>query len=76
VEALQLERCCEKLEMDMSQMLLPLANLAREIIDEWKGRLRALAVVREDESGRKFLQPYINWYQLPGWRELLRVREY
>ncbi len=75
VEALQLERCCEKLEMDMSQMLLPLANLAREIMDEWKGRIRALAVVREDESGRKFLQPYINWHQLPLWRELLRVRQ-
>ena len=74
VEALQLERCCEKLEIDMSQMLLPLANLAREIMDEWKGRLRALAVVRDGDSGKKLLQPYLHWNQLPGWRELLRVR--
>jgi len=72
VEALQLERCCEKLEIDMSQMLLPLANLAREIMDEWKGRLRALAVVRDGDSGKKLLQPYLHWNQLPGWRELLR----
>lgn len=74
VEALQLERCCEKLEMDMSQMLLPLANLAREIMVEWKGRLRALAVVRDGDSGKKLLQPCLHWHQLPGWRELLRVR--
>ena len=73
VEALQLERCCEKLEMDMSQMLLPLANLAREIMDEWKGRLRALASVREDDFGRKILCPHIKWQELPYWRELLRV---
>eukprot|EP00986_Skeletonema_menzelii_P005148 scaffold1812_cov153-Skeletonema_menzelii.AAC.14 len=71
VEALQLERCCEKLEMDMSQMLLPLSNLAREMMDEWKGRLRAVAVVRDGDSGKKLLQPYIHWHQLPGWRELL-----
>ena len=74
VEALQLERCCEKLEMDMSQMLLPLSNLAREIMDEWKGRLRAVAVVRDGDSGKKLTQAYIHWHQVPGWRELLMVR--
>jgi hypothetical protein len=71
VEALQLERCCEKLEMDMSQMLLPLANVAREIMEEWKGRLRALASVREE--GKLTLTPHIKWQDLPYWREFLRV---
>jgi hypothetical protein len=33
------------MEIEMSQMLLPLANLAAEIMDEWKGRLRAVALV-------------------------------
>ena len=37
VEALQLERCCERMELEMSQMLLPLSNLAAEIMDVWKG---------------------------------------
>ena len=73
VEALQLERCCEKLEMDMSQMLLPLANLSREIMDEWKGRVRAVAIVTNDANGKKSLLPCIHWHQLPAWRELLRV---
>ena len=44
VEALQLERCCERLEAEMSQMLMPFANVAREIMDQRKGRLRAVAV--------------------------------
>lgn len=74
VEALQLERCCEKLEMDMSQMLLPLANVAREIMEEWKGRLRALASVREE--GKLTLTPHIKWQDLPYWREFLRVSNY
>ncbi|KAL3776708.1 hypothetical protein ACHAW5_005577 [Stephanodiscus triporus] len=47
VEALQLERCCERLEAEMSQMLMPLANLASEIMCEWKERVRAVAVVND-----------------------------
>ena len=46
----------------MSQMLLPLANLASEIMNEWKWRLRAVAVIdypgggleeKEDEEENK-----------------------
>jgi len=51
VEALQLERCCERMEIEMSQMLLPLANLATEIMNEWKGRLRAVTVI--DDGGQE-----------------------
>ena len=53
VEALQLERCCERLETEMSQMLLPLANVAREIMDQRKGRLKAVAVVRREKDVEK-----------------------
>lgn len=84
VEALQLERCCERMEMEMSQMLLPLANLAAEIMDQWKGRLRAVAVVNyseEDEeenngdSSKKAvnsLKVTLGWQDVPFMRELLR----
>jgi len=84
VEALQLERCCERMEIDMSQMLLPLANLAAEIMDEWKGRLRAVAVVNsteqdEEENNGDHSQKVLDtvsvtlgWQDVPYMRELLR----
>merc|ERR1711862_932635 len=73
-EALQIERCCSNLENDMAQMLLPLANVAREINSVWKGRLRAVTLKLGDEedgeeTGRKILLP---WQDVPYMRELLR----
>ena len=72
VEALQLERCCERMEIEMSQMLLPLANLAAEIMDEWKGRLRAVALVDgewdEGEVPDNSLEPLsltLGWEDVP-----------
>jgi hypothetical protein len=83
VEALQLERCCERLEVEMSQMLLPLANLASEIMCEWKGRVRAVAVINDidqdsddDDSSESSDDPItvvLDWDDVPFMRELLRV---
>ncbi|KAL7531082.1 hypothetical protein ACHAXR_006037, partial [Thalassiosira sp. AJA248-18] len=88
VEALQLERCCERMEIEMSQMLLPLSNLATEIMNEWKGRLRAVAMVQypghdeeentdDNESGHtdnapRYVQVLLGWEHVPFMRELLR----
>lgn len=71
----------------MSQMLLPLANLAAEIMNEWKGRLKAVAVVdyvaQDDEEemssdpsddGHDFYTVALGWKDVPYMRELLRVR--
>ena len=80
VEALQLERCCERMELEMSQMLLPLSNLAAEIMDVWKGRIRAVAMVEGIADDEDFpadtLEPLISnfsWAEVPYMRELLRV---
>lgn len=86
VEALQLERCCERMEIEMSHMLLPLSNLAHEIMTEWKGRLRAVAVINdygdgeenEDEEGGGMVsngrvRVLLGWREVPFMRELLRV---
>ena len=69
-------------------MLLPLANLASHIMCEWKGRVRAVAVIKEteeqvghdndsspnvDESSVKVV---LGWRDVPFMRELLRVRSY
>lgn len=74
----------------MSQMLLPLANLATEIMNEWKGRLRAVAVInrsgRDEEGGESSddedenfqigdsVDILLGWKEVPYMRELLRVR--
>lgn len=81
IEALQLERYCERMEMEMSQMLLPLANLAAEIMSTWKGRIRAVAVLDtlepdEEESKEEDYSPLtvaLEWQDVPFMRELLRV---
>jgi hypothetical protein len=83
VEALQLERCCEQLEVEMSKILLPLANLASEIMCEWKGRVRAVTVVNDtnqesydDDSSRSAddqVRVVLSWQGVPYMRELLRV---
>ena len=72
----------------MSQMLLPLSNLAAEIMHEWKGRLRAVAIVdsnylddeeeveaaRGDEGQEKDpVTLCLGWEEVPYMRELLRV---
>ena len=88
VEALQLERCCERMEIEMSQMLLPLANLATEIMNEWKGRLRAVTVIddggqEEDEEEYKDLEDddedsdgvHDTVRVLLGWRDVPFMRE-
>ncbi|KAL9189197.1 hypothetical protein ACHAXT_011687 [Thalassiosira profunda] len=87
VEALQLERCCERMEIEMSAMLRPLSNLAHEIVDGWKGRLRAVALVRrssgqdpeeagsgdeESERSRDKIRILLGWRDVPYMRELLR----
>lgn len=88
VEALQLERCCEQLEMEMAQILLPFANLASEIMNNMKGRLRAVTVVnnnatagQDDEESSSSAGTYndpvralLRWQDVPFMRELLRVR--
>lgn len=83
VEALQLERCCEGAEAEMAQMLLPLANVAREIMNQRKGRIRAIAIVkRENDSERDeendddeddIIVEILGWRDVPHMRELLRV---
>ncbi len=83
MEALQLERCCEQLEVEMSKILLPLANLASEIMCEWKGRVRAVTVVNDtnqesydDDSSRSAddqVRVVLSWQGVPYMRELLRV---
>ena len=74
-EVLQIERCCERLENDMSQMLLPLANIAKEIChSSWKCRIRAVTVDEVDEeSGKVKLDTILPWQDVPYMRELLRV---
>jgi hypothetical protein len=67
----------------MSQMLLPLANLASEIMCEWKGRVRAVSVVNDtdqdshddDSSGSNddHVAVVLGWQDVPYMRELLRV---
>jgi len=73
----------------MSQMLLPLSNLAVEIMTEWKGRIRAVAVANppghdeeenndDDDSSDddEILEPMrvlLGWQDVPYMRELLRV---
>lgn len=84
VEALKLEQYCEQLEGDMSRMLLPLANLASEIMCEWKGRVRAVAIINETEqesddnsasssaSVDDLMTVVLGWQDVPFMRELLR----
>lgn len=64
----------------MSQMLLPLSNLAAEIMDEWKGRLRAVDVYyvqddaeeAEDGEVEAELELALTWQDVPYMKELLR----
>eukprot|EP00804_Cyclotella_cryptica_P025062 CCRYP_016538-RA/>CCRYP_016538-RA protein AED:0.02 eAED:0.02 QI:160/1/1/1/1/1/2/172/862 len=86
LEALQLERLCERLEMEMSQILLPLSHLATEIMDKWKGRLRAVAVITseledddlednsddDEESVELIIEEILGWREVPHMRELLK----
>eukprot|EP01082_Thalassiosira_pseudonana_P014385 g12923.t1 g12923 contig7:473493-476108(-) len=77
VEALQLEQYCESLELDMSKMILPLANVAKEIFDRWNGRLRAVAVVSnnggdDDREVEDEVTEVLGWRDVPYMRELLR----
>ncbi|KAL7489530.1 hypothetical protein ACHAW6_015157 [Cyclotella cf. meneghiniana] len=86
LEALQLERLCERLEVEMSHILLPLSHLATEIMDQWKGRLRAVAVLTselevsdiegkshgEDESVDLIIEEILGWNEVPHLRELLK----
>lgn len=67
----------------MSQTLLPFANLASEILNNMKGRLRAVAVLntaaagQDEEDGAPdgtFVDPVLPWHDVPYMRELLRVR--
>ena len=86
VKALQLERYCERLEVDMSRMLLPMANLASHIMCEWKGRVRSVAVMKDTEQrvgddsdssasvDENLAKVVIGWRDVPFMRELLRVR--
>jgi len=64
----------------MSQMLLPLSNLAAEIMNVWKGRIRAVAMVEGMVDDENFpadtLEPLtsnFSWAEVPYMRELLRV---
>ena len=64
----------------MSQMLLPLSNLAAEIMNVWKGRIRAVAMVEGTVDDEDFpadtLEPLtsnFSWAEVPYMRELLRV---
>lgn len=84
VKALQLERYCERLEVDMSHMLLPLANLASHIMCEWKGRVRSVAVMKYTEQrvgdnidssasvDENLAMVVLGWQDVPFMRELLR----
>jgi hypothetical protein len=71
------------MEIEMSQMLLPLSNLAYEITVEWKARVRAVTVLhsttdeeKNDESHKKSLEKNLSvilaWQNVPYMRELLR----
>jgi hypothetical protein len=87
LEALQLERLCERLEMEMSQILLPLSHLAAEIMDQLKGRIRAVAVLTADseesdeesdseESVELNIEEVLGWKDVPHMRELLKVSSF
>ena len=88
LEALQLERLCERLEMEMSQILLPLSHVAAEIMDQSKGRIRAVAVVvnhseesdveddSDEESGEWNMEEVLGWKDVPRMKELLKVRPF
>lgn len=60
----------------MSQMLLPLSNLAAEIMNEWKGRIRAVTLVdgTEDypEGTLEPLKLKFGYEDVPFMREFLR----
>jgi len=72
----------------MAQTLLPFANLASEIMNNMKGRLRAVTVVnnnatagQDDEESSSSAGTYndpvralLRWQDVPFMRELLRVR--
>lgn len=82
LEALQLERLCERLEMEMSQILLPLSHLAAEIMDHLRGRIRAVAVLTnnsedsdgsDEESVELNIEEILGWKDVPHMRELLKV---
>lgn len=89
VEALQLEQCCEQMEIEMSQILLPLAKLATEIMHGWKGRLRAVTVVDfpvhgSEEESKNYdeendaeqvatMRILLGWQDVPFMREFLRA---
>lgn len=72
----------------MSHMLLPLANLASHIMCEWKGRVRAVAVMKETEQqvgddinssasvDENLGKVVLGWRDVPFMRELLRVSLY
>ena len=84
VKALQLERYCERLEVDMSHMLLPLANLAAHIMCEWKGRVRSVAIMKDSKQqvgsdsnlsasvDENLVKVVLGWRDVPFMRELLR----
>ena len=84
LEALQLERLCERLEMEMSQILLPLTHVATEIMDQCKGRIRAVAAFINDleesdmednddeESVELKIEEILGWRDIPHMRECLK----
>ena len=88
LEALQLERLCERLEMEMSQILLPLSDIAAEIMDQSRGRIRAVALVVNDseesdveddsdeESGEWSMEEVLGWRNVPRMKELLKVKTF
>lgn len=68
----------------MLQTLLPFANLSYEIMNNLKGRLKAVAILtstgQDDEGKNDFGTPVdhvrvlLRWQDVPFMRELLRVR--
>lgn len=85
LEALQLERLCERLEMEMSCILLPLSHVAVEVMDNIRGRIRAVAVLTndseesdtddtsDDESAELIIEEILGWKDVPHMRELLKA---
>jgi len=84
LEALQLERLCERLEMEMACILLPLSHVAAEIMDSMRGRIRAVAILTndleendtddtsDDESAELNIEEILGWKDVPHMRELLK----